>query len=103
MEYFLRLFRTRGQDTSNAWLYEQGVVGENSSSEKVTFLASKKRLWVKGEISGNTLHFVSAELGYDNDTIRFKPIQLILYHTGAKPALDDKNIHFILEYTFCHD
>ncbi|MFT4736669.1 MAG: phosphoribosyl-ATP pyrophosphohydrolase/phosphoribosyl-AMP cyclohydrolase [Cyclobacteriaceae bacterium] len=40
------------------------------STKKVTFWSrSKDRLWVKGESSGNTLHYVSAALDCDQDSL----------------------------------
>ena len=88
------------QDAEDKTLLMLGYMSKESlektlSSEKVTFFSrSKKRLWVKGEISGNTLHFVSAELDCDNDTILIQahPAGPVC-HTGAKTCFgDDKRV-----------
>jgi phosphoribosyl-ATP pyrophosphohydrolase/phosphoribosyl-AMP cyclohydrolase len=56
------------------------------SSGKVTFFSrSKKRLWTKGEESGNFLMFKSVEIDCDNDTllIQAKPMGPTC-HTGTE-------------------
>lgn len=46
------------------------AVNKTIEDSKVTFYSrSKKRLWQKGEESGNFLEFVSIELDCDNDTL----------------------------------
>ena len=48
---------------------------ETVASGKVTFFSrSKSRLWTKGETSGNFLHYVSAELDCDRDTILIQAV-----------------------------
>ncbi|MFH0770205.1 MAG: bifunctional phosphoribosyl-AMP cyclohydrolase/phosphoribosyl-ATP diphosphatase HisIE [Candidatus Peregrinibacteria bacterium] len=52
----------------------------------VTFFSrSKKRLWKKGEISGNTLRFISASCDCDSDTILIRAIPMgPTCHTGKQ-------------------
>ena len=46
------------------------ALAKTLNTKKVTFYSrSKDRLWTKGEISGNSLDFVSAEMDCDADTI----------------------------------
>ena len=46
------------------------ALAKTLDTKKVTFYSrSKDRLWTKGEISGNWLDFVSAEMDCDADTI----------------------------------
>lgn len=60
---------------------------------KVTFFSrSKKRLWTKGEESGNFLELKSAAADCDNDTLLIKahPTGPVC-HTGADTCWDEKN------------
>lgn len=60
---------------------------------KVTFYSrSKKRLWTKGEESGNFLELKSAAIDCDNDTLLIKahPVGPVC-HTGADTCWDEKN------------
>jgi phosphoribosyl-ATP pyrophosphohydrolase/phosphoribosyl-AMP cyclohydrolase len=84
------------QDAEEKTLLMLGYMSKESlektqKSEKVTFFSrSKNRLWEKGETSGNTLHFVSAELDCDNDTIliQARPSGPVC-HTGAKTCFGE--------------
>ncbi|MFT3751223.1 MAG: bifunctional phosphoribosyl-AMP cyclohydrolase/phosphoribosyl-ATP diphosphatase HisIE [Agriterribacter sp.] len=60
---------------------------------KVTFFSrSKKRLWTKGEESGNFLELKSAAVDCDNDTLLIKAHPLgPVCHTGADTCWDEKN------------
>lgn len=60
---------------------------------KVTFYSrSKKRLWTKGEESGNFLELKSAAVDCDNDTLLIKAHPLgPVCHTGADTCWDEKN------------
>lgn len=60
---------------------------------KVTFYSrSKKRLWTKGEESGNFLELKTAAVDCDNDTLLIKVHPLgPVCHTGADTCWDEKN------------
>jgi len=62
-------------------------------SGKVTFYSrSKKRLWTKGEESGNFLELKSTALDCDKDTLLIKAHPLgPVCHTGADTCWDEKN------------
>lgn len=62
-------------------------------TSKVTFYSrSKKRLWTKGEESGNFLELKSAAIDCDHDTLLIKvhPVGPVC-HTGADTCWDEKN------------
>jgi len=66
---------------------------KTQKEKRVTFFSrSKKRLWTKGEESGNFLNVVSILLDCDNDTIliKAKPVGPVC-HTGADTCFDEKN------------
>ncbi len=62
---------------------------------KVTFYSrSKKRLWTKGEESGNFLELKSIAVDCDNDTLLIKAHPLgPVCHTGADTCWSEKNHH----------
>ncbi|MBN8860626.1 MAG: bifunctional phosphoribosyl-AMP cyclohydrolase/phosphoribosyl-ATP diphosphatase HisIE [Sphingobacteriales bacterium] len=66
---------------------------ETMQSGKVTFYSrSKRRLWTKGEESGNFLELRSATVDCDNDTLLIKVHPLgPVCHTGADTCWDEKN------------
>lgn len=63
------------QDATTKTVLMLGYMNEEAlkatkATKKVTFYSrSKKRLWTKGEESGNVLNFVNAKIDCDNDTI----------------------------------
>ena len=61
------------------------------SSGKLTFFSrSKRRLWTKGETSGNTLVFVGAAIDCDHDTILVQANPAgPACHTGARTCFGD--------------
>lgn len=61
---------------------------------KVTFYSrSRKRLWTKGEESGNFLNLVEYKADCDNDTLLIKAVPVgPVCHTGADTCWDEKNI-----------
>ena len=73
-------------------------------TKKVTFFSrSKDRLWTKGELSGNWLDFLSAEMDCDADTIlvQARP-QGPVCHTGSRTCFNDSmvsNIAFLDQLT----
>ena len=66
---------------------------QTETTGKVTFYSrSKKRLWTKGEESGNFLELKSLAVDCDNDTLLIKahPIGPVC-HTGADTCWSEKN------------
>jgi phosphoribosyl-ATP pyrophosphohydrolase/phosphoribosyl-AMP cyclohydrolase len=63
------------------------------SSGKVTFFSrSKKRLWVKGETSGNYLSVVEISVDCDGDTLLIKALPSgPICHTGCDTCFGEKN------------
>ncbi|WP_291788203.1 bifunctional phosphoribosyl-AMP cyclohydrolase/phosphoribosyl-ATP diphosphatase HisIE [Cecembia sp.] len=62
-------------------------------SKKVTFFSrTKKRIWTKGETSGNFLHIKSITVDCDNDTllIKVRPAGPVC-HTGSDTCFDEIN------------
>jgi phosphoribosyl-ATP pyrophosphohydrolase/phosphoribosyl-AMP cyclohydrolase len=86
------------QDSSTAMVLMLGYMNaealEKTQSEKrVTFYSrSKKRLWTKGEESGNFLDVVDIKSDCDNDTllIHVKPVGPVC-HTGTDTCFQEKN------------
>lgn len=70
------------------------------NEKKLTFYSrSKKRLWTKGENSGNFLSLVDVHLDCDHDTLLFKvKPKGPTCHTGADTCFDDKNQSEGLEF-----
>lgn len=68
--------------------------------QKLTFFSrSKKRLWTKGETSGNFLSLVDVHLDCDNDTLLFKvKPKGPTCHTGSDTCFNDKNQSDGLEF-----
>lgn len=91
------------QDSNNLRVLMLGYMNAESlaqtlETKRVTFFSrSKQALWVKGETSGNTLDFVSAEIDCDKDTIliRANP-QGPACHTGSQTCFGDKQPSDIL-------
>ena len=96
------------QDDATGKILMLGFMNEEALSktqelQKVTFFSrSKKRLWTKGEESGNFLLLKSISVDCDNDTLLIKvnPVGPVC-HTGADTCFDEKNetdnFLFILE------
>jgi phosphoribosyl-ATP pyrophosphohydrolase/phosphoribosyl-AMP cyclohydrolase len=86
------------QDNSTLKVLMLGFVNEEALKKteetgKVTFYSrSKKRLWTKGEESGNFLELRSLAVDCDNDTLLIKahPIGPVC-HTGADTCWSEKN------------
>ena len=68
---------------------------KTEATGKVTFYSrSKKRLWTKGEESGNFLELKSIAVDCDNDTLLIKAHPLgPVCHTGADTCWSEKNHH----------
>lgn len=73
---------------------------KTETEKRVTFFSrSKKRLWTKGEESGNFLEVVSINVDCDNDTLLIKanphgPV----CHTGADTCWNEKNIFSDIQF-----
>ncbi|MGO1242466.1 MAG: bifunctional phosphoribosyl-AMP cyclohydrolase/phosphoribosyl-ATP diphosphatase HisIE [Sphingobacterium sp.] len=93
------------QDSQTLEVLMLGYMNEQAwektqSQGQVTFYSrSKKRLWIKGEESGNFLNVVSTHIDCDNDTIliKAKPVGATC-HTGARSCFDTSyNQNFLFE------
>lgn len=86
------------QDVDTQKVLMLGFMNEDAwkttmQTSKVTFYSrSKKRLWTKGEESGNFLELKSAAVDCDHDTLLIKahPVGPVC-HTGADTCWDEKN------------
>jgi len=83
------------QDANTAQVLMLGYMNEESLRETsetgyVTFFSrSKRRLWKKGETSGNTLRFVSASADCDRDAILIRAVPNgPTCHTGQTSCFD---------------
>jgi phosphoribosyl-ATP pyrophosphohydrolase/phosphoribosyl-AMP cyclohydrolase len=87
------------QDQTTAVVLMLGYMNEEAfektkKEKRVTFYSrSKKRLWTKGEESGNFLDVTEILLDCDQDTllIKAKPVGPVC-HTGSDTCFDEKNI-----------
>ena len=71
------------------------ALAKTNELQKVTFYSrSKKRLWTKGEESGNFLLLKDIKVDCDNDTLLIKvdPVGPVC-HTGADTCWNEKNIN----------
>ena len=91
------------QDTVTQKVLMLGFMNEEAYNKtllenKVTFYSrSKKRLWTKGETSGNFLEVKEALTDCDNDTILIKAIPAgPVCHTGADTCFNEINSAFDL-------
>jgi phosphoribosyl-AMP cyclohydrolase / phosphoribosyl-ATP pyrophosphohydrolase len=86
------------QDAQSGKVLMLGFMNEQAlkktiDEKKVTFYSrSKKRLWTKGETSGNFLSMISMHIDCDNDTVLIKarphgPV----CHTGADTCFNEQN------------
>jgi len=67
-----------------AWMNRQTLEETLSSGEVTYWSRSRKRVWRKGETSGNTQRLVEAWIDCDGDTLLLKVDQLgPACHTGA--------------------
>jgi phosphoribosyl-AMP cyclohydrolase / phosphoribosyl-ATP pyrophosphohydrolase len=86
------------QDATTSVVLMLGFMNEEAfektqNEKKVTFYSrSKKRLWTKGETSGNSLQLVDMVLDCDRDTllVKVKPTGPVC-HTGADTCFGEKN------------
>ena len=66
---------------------------QTQSSQRVTFFSrSRRKLWTKGETSGNFLHVREISVDCDADTILIKAIPSgAVCHSGADTCFNEKN------------
>lgn len=89
----VRCARFNHKQSSDGGLHERRSLRKTKREKKVTFYSrSKKRLWTKGETSGNTLELVAILQDCDNDTLLIKanpkgPV----CHTGADTCFSEAN------------
>lgn len=71
----------------------EAAVQKTEETARVTFYSrSKKRLWTKGEESGNFLHLKQLLVDCDNDTLLVKAVpQGPVCHTGADTCWSERN------------
>ncbi|MEO6230858.1 MAG: bifunctional phosphoribosyl-AMP cyclohydrolase/phosphoribosyl-ATP diphosphatase HisIE [Ferruginibacter sp.] len=86
------------QDASTAKVLMLGFMNEEALAktqelQQVTFYSrTKKRLWTKGEESGNFLIVKDIKADCDNDTLLIKVVPVgPVCHTGADTCWDEKN------------
>ncbi len=75
-----------------AYMNEEAFEKTKSEMRVTFFSRSKKRLWTKGETSGNFLNVVEIKTDCDNDTILIyvNPVGPVC-HTGAETCFEEKN------------
>ena len=86
------------QDANTNKVLMLGYMNETSYKKtletgKVTFFSrSRKKLWVKGETSGNFLNLVDIKTDCDQDTllVRVNPVGPVC-HTGSDTCFNEKN------------
>ncbi|MFA7290229.1 MAG: bifunctional phosphoribosyl-AMP cyclohydrolase/phosphoribosyl-ATP diphosphatase HisIE [Melioribacteraceae bacterium] len=84
------------------FMNEEAITQTINSSLVTFFSRSKKRLWTKGETSGNYLNVLDIKLDCDNDTllIKVKPNGPVC-HTGSYTCFDETNREkFSLNYLY---
>lgn len=76
------------------FMNEEALTKTKETKQVTFFSRSKKRLWTKGEESGNFLNVVEIINDCDNDTLLIKVIpQGHVCHTGADTCFNEKNIN----------
>ena len=87
------------QDDQTARVLMLGYMNEEAfvktqKEKRVTFYSrSKKRLWTKGEESGNFLEVKTILIDCDDDTLLIKAVPLgPVCHTGADTCFQEKNV-----------
>jgi phosphoribosyl-ATP pyrophosphohydrolase/phosphoribosyl-AMP cyclohydrolase len=78
------------------------ALAKTQETGKVTFFSrTKRRLWTKGEESGNFLNVVSIKDDCDHDTLLIKvnPVGAVC-HTGADTCFDEENKEDIMFFKY---
>ena len=84
---------TTGKVLMLGFMNEPAFQKTMSEGKVVFYSRSKKRLWMKGEESGNFLLLKSISPDCDNDTLLIKAVPLgPVCHTGADTCWSEKNI-----------
>ena len=74
------------------FMNEEALTKTKETNQVTFFSRSKKRLWTKGEESGNFLNVIEILKDCDNDTLLIKAIpQGPVCHTGADTCFTEKN------------
>jgi phosphoribosyl-AMP cyclohydrolase / phosphoribosyl-ATP pyrophosphohydrolase len=74
------------------YMNEEALVKTQKENKVIFFSRSKKRLWMKGEESGNILHVKEILADCDNDAILIKAVPTgPVCHTGADTCWNEKN------------
>jgi len=74
------------------YMNEEALTKTQKENKVVFFSRSKKRLWMKGEESGNILHVKEILADCDNDAILIKAVPSgPVCHTGADTCWNEKN------------
>ena len=74
------------------YMNEEALAKTQKENKVVFFSRSKKRLWMKGEESGNILHVKEILVDCDNDAILIKAVPSgPVCHTGADTCWNEKN------------
>lgn len=75
------------------YMNEEALTKTQKENKVVFFSRSKKRLWMKGEESGNILHVKEILADCDNDAILIKALPTgPVCHTGADTCWNEKNL-----------
>lgn len=85
--------RTTNNVLMLGYMNEEAFLKTNESEMVTFFSRSKKRLWTKGEESGNFLKLVSIAVDCDNDALLIKvnPAGPVC-HTGADTCWNEENV-----------
>lgn len=93
------------QDATTGKVLMMGYMNDEAfqkteKDKRVTFFSrSKKRLWTKGEESGNFLDVVSINIDCDNDTLLIKANPHgPTCHTGADTCWNEKNVYGNIQF-----
>lgn len=95
------------QDVNNGLVLMLGFMNREAltrtlKTKKVWFYSrSKKRLWMKGEVSGNILKFVSANSDCDSDTILLKANPTgPTCHNGTQSCFEENGVSNVFDELF---
>ena len=98
------------QDASNGLVLMLGYMNKEALEKTVStsfvwfYSRTKKRLWMKGEESGNTLKVKDILLDCDGDTLLVKAIPNgPTCHTGERHLLWRDRGHWFVAETICHN
>lgn len=82
--------RGSGEVLMVAWMNDEALHQTLTTRRATYYSRSRGRLWVKGEISGNTQHVYEVRLDCDGDTVLLTVDQHgVACHTGTHTCFDD--------------